>query len=367
MININAPQIGQAEIDAVVRVLKSGLLTHGIGAGPMVIEFEKSFAKYMKAKHAVAVNTGTSALHSALATVGVEAGDEIILPSFTFVATAEVVVWCRAKPVFVDIDPITYTLSPREVERAVTKKTKAIIPVDLYGMPADLAPIREIADKYGLRIVEDAAQAHGAMYRGKPPGSYADAACWSFYGSKNMTTGEGGMLTTNDDKVAELSRYIRSHGEKQKYASLMLGHNYHMPEIEAAIGSIQLKKLPKLVAKRRANAKRLTEGLKKAKSLQLPTEPNGFKCSWYLYTVRFRKASREKRDRLVGKLNEKGIGAFVCYVNPIHMMQYYRRFGEYRLLETEKASGQVFSLPVHPGVTPRQIDFISDTVLRLLK
>jgi perosamine synthetase len=367
MIHINAPQIGREEIDAVVGVLKSGVLTHGIGAGPMVTEFEKSFAKYVKAKHAIAMNTGTSALHSSLATVGVKAGDEVILPSFTFVATAEVVVWCRAKPVFVDIDPITYTVSPKAVEKAVTKKTKVIIPVDLYGMPADLEPIREIADKHGLKIVEDAAQAHGATYKGKPPGAYSDAACWSFYGSKNMTTGEGGMLTTNDDKLAELSRYIRSHGEKQKYTSLMLGHNYHMPEIEAAIGCIQLRKLPKLVAKRRANANRLTERLKRAKSLQLPTEPKGFKCSWYLYTARLKNANSEKRDKLVNKLKENGIGAFVCYVNPIHMMQYYRKFGKYRLPETEKASKQVFSLPVHPGVTPKQIDFISDTVLRLLK
>jgi dTDP-4-amino-4,6-dideoxygalactose transaminase len=366
MIQINAPQIGKEEIDAVVKVLKSGVLTHGVGAGPMVTDFEESFAKYVKVKHAVAVNTGTSALHSALVAVGVKAGDEVILPSFTFVATAEVVVWCRAKPVFVDIDPVTYTVSPRAVEKAVTKKTKVIIPVDLYGMPADLKPIREVADKHGLKIVEDAAQAHGATYMGKPVGVFADAACWSFYGSKNMTTGEGGMLTTNDDRIAELSRYIRSHGEKQKYTSLMLGHNYHMPEIEAAIGCEQLKKLPKFVEKRRANAKRLTEGLKNAKNLQLPVEPAGFKCSWYLYTAQLKNTKADKRDKVVDKLKENGIGAFVCYVNPIHMMQYYREFGVYRLPVTEKASKQVFSLPVHPGVTPKQIDFISDTVLRLL-
>jgi dTDP-4-amino-4,6-dideoxygalactose transaminase len=367
MIQINAPQIDKEEINAVVKVLKSGVLTHGVGAGPMVTEFEKSFAKYVKAKRAVAMNTGTSALHSALAAVGVKAGDEVILPSFTFVATAEVVVWCRAKPVFVDIDPVTYTMSPKAVEKAVTKKTKVIIPVDLYGMPADLKPIREIADKRGLKIVEDAAQAHGATYLGKPAGAFADAACWSFYGSKNMTTGEGGMLTTNDEKIAEFSRYIRSHGEKQKYTSLMLGHNYHMPEIEAAIGCVQLRKLPKFVAKRRANAKRLTEGLKKAKSLQLPVEPEGFKCSYYLYTAQLKNAKGDKRDKLVGKLRENDIGAFVCYMNPIHTMQYYRKFGVYRLPVTEKASKQVFSLPVHPGVTPKQIDFMSDTVLRLLQ
>jgi perosamine synthetase len=367
MIHINAPQIGQEETEAVIKVMKSGILTHGLGAGPTVTQFENAFAKSVKAKYAVAMNSGTAALHSALMTVGVKARDEVILPSFTFVATAEVVVFLRAKPVFVDIEPDTYTISPKAVARAITKKTKVIMPVDLYGLTADMRPLREIADEHGLKIVEDAAQAHGALYKGKPPGAFADAACWSFYGSKNMTTGEGGMLTTNSQEVAETPRYIRSHGEKQKYQSLMLGHNYHMPEIEAAIGYEQLKKLPNFVAKRRRNAEKLTQKLGRTTKLQLPTEPKGFKCSYYLYTVRLKNASREKRDRIVERLSQNGIGAFVCYVNPIHLMPYYRRFGKHRLPVTEKASEQVFSLPVHPGVTPKQIDFIGETVLNLLK
>jgi perosamine synthetase len=366
MIQINAPQIGKEEIDAVVKVMKSGILTQGVGAGPMVNAFENAFSKYAKAKHAVAVSTGTGALHCALAAVGVKQGDEVILPSFTFVATAEVIVFNRATPVFVDIDPETYTIVPDRVEKAITKKTKAIMPVDLYGMPAGMKAIREIADKHGLKIVEDAAQAHGATYMGKPPGAFADAACWSFYGSKNMTTGEGGMLTTNSGEVEETTRVIRSHGEKEKYMSLMLGHNYHMPEIEAAIGSVQLKKLPKFVAKRRANAKRLSAILVKSKRLQLPTEPEGFRPSYYLYTVRLKNADKEKRDKLVEKLKLEGIGAFICYLNPIHTMPYYRKFASHRLSVTETVSKQVFSLPVHPGVTPKQIDFIGETVLGLL-
>jgi dTDP-4-amino-4,6-dideoxygalactose transaminase len=366
MIQINAPQIGKEEIDAVVKVLKSGILTQGVGAGPMVTAFENAFSKYAKAKHAVAVSNGTGALHCALTAVGVKQGDEVILPSFTFVATAEVVVFNRAKPVFVDIDPETYTIVPDRVEKAITKKTKAIMPVDLYGMPADMKPIREIAEKHGLKIVEDAAQAHGATYLGKPPGAFADAACWSFYGSKNMTTGEGGMLTTNGGEIEEITRVIRSHGEKEKYMSLMLGHNYHMPEIEAAIGSVQLKKLPKFVAKRRANAKRLSAILVKSKKLQLPTEPAGFRPSYYLYTVRLKNANKEKRDKLVEKLKQEGMGAFICYVNPIHTMPYYRKFATHNLPVTETVSKQVFSLPVHPGVTPKQIDFIGETVLRVL-
>ncbi|MBX5327877.1 MAG: DegT/DnrJ/EryC1/StrS aminotransferase family protein [Candidatus Bathyarchaeota archaeon] len=366
MIPINAPQIGEEEIKAVVKVLKSGILTHGLGAGPMVTQFEKNFAAFMKAKHAIAMNTGTGALHSTLAAVGIKRGDEVILPSFTFVATAEAIVITGAKPVFVDIDPETYNISPEKIEKAITKNTKAIMPVDLYGLPANMKPIREIADKHGLKIIEDAAQAHGASYKGKPPGAFADAACWSFYASKNMTTGEGGMVTTNNDEIAETLRYMRSHGEKEKYQSLMLGHNYHMPEIEAAIGCVQLKKLPKFVAQRRENARRLTEKLKKSKKLQLPKEPEGYKHSWYLYTVRMKNAKRKQRDKIVEELKQKGIGAIVCYMNPIHLMPYYRRLGKYRLPETEKAANQVFSLPVHPGVTKEQIDFIATTVLHLL-
>lgn len=364
MIPINAPQIGEEEIKAVVKVMKSGVLTHGLGAGPMVIKFEKAFAKFVKAEHAIAVNTGTSALHLSIAGVGIKRGHEVILPSFTFVATAEVIAMVGAKPVFVDINPETYNISPEKIEKAITKKTKAIMSVDLYGLSADMQSIREIADTHGLTIIEDAAQAHGASYKRRPPGAFADAACWSFYASKNMTTGEGGMITTNDDELAEKARFMRSHGEKEKYQSLILGHNYHMPEIQATIGSIQLKKLPKFSAKRRENAKRLSAKLRKAENLQLPKEPRGYKHSWYLYTVRLKGAKGKKRDKIVETLRQKGIGAEVYYVNPIHLMPYYRKFGKHRLQETEKAAKQVFSLPVHPGVTEKQIDFIGESVLR---
>ena len=366
MISINAPQVGKEEIEAVVKVMKTGTLTNALGAGPVVKAFENAYAKYVKAKHAIAMNTGTGALHSALAAIGVKAGDEVILPSFTFVATAEVVVMAGARPIFVDIDPHTYTISPEAIEKNITKKTKAVMPVDLYGLSADMEPIREIADKHGLKIIEDAAQAHGAEYKGKPPGACANAACWSFYGSKNMTTGEGGMVTTNDDKIVETIRALRSHGEKKKYMSEMLGHNYHMPEIQAAIGIVQLKRLPKFVARRTRNAKCLSEKLKKVKRLQVPIVPEGYKHSWYLYTVRMKNAKKEQRDKVVEKLQKKGIGAVVCYVNPIHLMPFYSRFCKCKLPETEKAANQVLSLPVHPGVTPAQIDYIAETASHVL-
>ena len=367
MIPINAPQIGKEEIEAVVKVLESGVLTHGLGAGPTVTKFEKKFAKFMGAKHAIAVNTGTAALHLALAAANLKTGDEVILPSFTFVATAEVVVMAGAKPVFVDVNPETYNISPEKIEKAITKKTRAIMPVDLYGLPADMQPIKEIAEKHGLLIIEDAAQAHGAKYKGKPPGAFADAACWSFYASKNITTGEGGMVTTNDDELAEKMRFMRSHGEKEKYKSLMLGHNYHMTEIQAAIGCVQLGKLPKFLEKRRKNAEKLTSNLKNSRKLKLPTEPKGYQHSWYLYTVRLKNAKEKERDEIVEKLRQKGIDAQVYYKCPIHLMPYYSKFGKYNLPETEKAAVQVFSLPVHPGVTDEQADYISETVLHVLE
>ncbi len=367
MIPINLPKIGEEEVEAVVKVMRSGYLTSGLGAGPKVTEFEKNFAKFAGAKYAIAVNTGTAALHAAIVASGVKAGDEVILPSFTFVATAEAAVMAGGKPVFADIDPETYNLAPSAVEKAITKKTRAIVPVDLYGLSADMKPIREIAAKHKLSVVEDAAQAHGLSYMGKPPGAFADAACWSLYASKNMTTGEGGVVTTNDDKVAEVTKMVRTHGEKAKYASEMLGYNYRMSEIQAAIGVVQLEKLPNFVKKRRENASHLNEILSKSNKLCLPSEPEGGKHSWYLYTARLYNGTEAARNKLLDELHKKDIGAEAYYVNPVHQMPYYlNNFGTHKLPETEKAAKQVFSLPVHPGVTEEQVEYIGKTVLQLL-
>jgi dTDP-4-amino-4,6-dideoxygalactose transaminase len=367
LIPINLPKIGEEEIEAVVKVLRSGILTSGLGAGPTVTQFEKKFAKFAGVKHATAVNTGTAALHSAIVAAGVQQGDEVILPSFTFVATAEAVVMAGGKPVFTDINPETYNISLAEIEKNITKKTKAIMPVDLYGFAADIKPIREIAAEHGLAVVEDAAQAHGATYNGKPAGVFADAACWSLYASKNMTTGEGGVITTDSAEVAETLRLIRTHGEKAKYASLMLGYNYRMSEIQAAIGLVQLEKLSAFVAKRRENAKRLTRLLAKTDRLQLPEETKDRQHSWYLYTVRLKNAAENERNKIVEELRQKDIGAEVYYSNPVHLMPYYReRFGGRKLPETEKTAKQVFSLPIHPGVTEAQVDYIGKTLLNLL-
>ena len=367
MIPINLPNIGEEEIEAVVNVMRNGKLTSALGFGPIVTLFEENFAKFAGVKHATAVNTGTAALHSAIVAAGVKPGDEVILPSFTFVATAEAVVMAGGKPVFADIDPKTYHISLDEIENSITKKTKAIVPVDLYGFSVEAEPIKKIAAKTQLAIVEDAAQAHGATYLGKPAGVFADASCWSFYASKNMTTGEGGVITTDNDEMAETLRLIRTHGEKAKYNSVMLGYNYRMSEIQAAIGLAQLQKLPTFLVKRRKNANRLTHLLSTSDRLKLPSETEKRQHSWYLYTIRLQNSTERERNKIVAELRAKGIGAEVYYPTPVHLMTYYqRRYGRRQLPETEKAAKQVLSLPIHPRVTEKQLEYIAQTFLGLL-
>ena len=367
MIPINLPNIGEEEIQAVVQVMRSGILTNALGAGPKVSEFEKKYAQFAEVKHAIAVNTGTAALHAALMAAGIKAGDEVILPSFTFVATAEAVLLAGGKPVFTDIDPETYTLSPAAIEKNISKKTKAIIPVDLYGLPADTGAIRETVSKYNLTIIEDCAQSHGATCEGKAAGALADLACWSLYAAKNIGTGEGGVITTNSDELAERIRMVRTHGEKTKYQSLMLGTNYRMTEIQAAIGTIQLQRLPDFFAKRSQNAKKMTEKLSVSNKIKLPPDLPNRKPSWYLYTTRIIGASEEKRNTIIRQMHQKGIGADAYYPTPIDKMPYYKEnFGDFKLPETEKAAKQVISLPIHPKVTGEEIDFIAKTFLELL-
>ena len=340
MIPINLPKITEEEIVAVVKVMRSGILTTGLGAGPKVKEFEQDYAKFAGVKHAITVNTGTAALHAAIMAVGVKHGDEVILPSFTFVATAEAVVLAGGKPVFADIDPETFTLSPEAVEKALTKETKAIVPVDLYGLPADIKPIKEIAANHNLAVVDDCAQSHGATYEGRPAGAFADLACWSLYAAKNIGTGEGGVVTTDDDELAEVVRMIRTHGEKVKYQSLMLGTNYRMTEIQAAIGVVQLKKLPKFLASRTRNAERLTQILQeseKAENLVLPPQLKNRTSSWYLYTVRIKDATQTQRNKIIEQMHNKGIGAEAYYPNPVHQMPYYKQtFGNFDLPKQKK-------------------------------
>ncbi|NVM31368.1 MAG: DegT/DnrJ/EryC1/StrS family aminotransferase [Candidatus Helarchaeota archaeon] len=366
MIPVNIPLIGDEEKAAVMKVLNSGMLTQKAGKGPMAAEFEKKFSNYVKVKHSIALNSGTAALHAALLALDINLGDEVIIPSFTFVATASVALHVGAKPIFVDIDPEIYTMDPEEVKKVITPKTKAIVPVHLFGHPADMDPLKELAAKHDLVVIEDACQAHGALYKGQQVGSVGDIACFSFYPSKNMTTGEGGMLTTNNDEMAETVRMIVNHGEKEAYQTVRLGHNFRMPEVSAAIGSVQIDKLPKFIDQRKKNVQNLTALIKNNPNLQLPIIRDWAEHSWYLFTVRIlQKTISMTRDSFVSKMHEAGIGVAVYYKTPLHLIPYYKNLYNFQggeFPKTEKAAEDVVSLPVHPGLTKDQLTLIGKKV-----
>ncbi|WP_292468276.1 DegT/DnrJ/EryC1/StrS aminotransferase family protein [Methanolobus sp.] len=353
MIPIAKPQLDDAEIKAVTDVLRSGI----IAEGQHVAEFEQAFAEYTGTEHAVAVNSGTAALHAALLAHGIGKNDEVITSSFSFVATANSILFTGAKPIFADIKADTFNLDPRFIEDKITSATKAIMPVHLYGHPADMETITDIAEDHGLILIEDACQAHGATFKGKRVGSFGTGA-FSFYPTKNMTTSEGGIITTNDEKIAEKARMIRAHGSKQRYLHEMLGYNLRMTNISAAIGLVQLKKLPNYTSKRQHNAKLLTEKLSNIAGIQCPIVKENCRHSFHQYTIR-----TQNRDELSEYLKNKEIGTGIYYPIPIHRQPYYKELGyNDSLLITEKASREVLSLPVHPGVTDEDITTISNAI-----
>jgi len=369
LIRINQPFLGKEEIDSAVEVLRSGVLTDKSGMGPRVLEFERSFAKYVGAKHAIAVVNGTAALHAALLAAEVGPGDEVIVPSFTFVGAVNAIVLAGATPVFADIDKDSFCLRTDSVEEVVTRKTKAIIPTDLFGLPSDLKAATDLAKTKDMTVIEDAAQAHGAQYDGRRVGSISDMTVFSFYAAKNLTTGEGGMVTTDDDEHAQAVRMIRSHGEQRPYWTVRLGHNYHMTELSAAIGQAQLKKLPGFLERRRKNAELATQKLEMSGKLILPKEPEGRRHAWYVYTVRLRGVNAAKRNKIVDKLWNKNIEAAVYYSTPVHSTPFYRESNlarRGRLPETEKASRQVFSLPVHPRLGEEEMDYVAETLRKTI-
>jgi dTDP-4-amino-4,6-dideoxygalactose transaminase len=371
MIPINRPIFGQEEKDEVRKVLDSGIVTNRLGEGPMNKAFQEELAKFIGVKRVLTVNSGTAALHSALLAVGVKNGDEVIVPPFTFIATANVALLAGAKPVFADIEPRTYTLDPNKLKKAITKKTKAVIPVHLYGHPADMDPLMELAEDKGIYVIEDCAQSIGAEYKGKKTGSIGHMGCYSFYASKNITTGEGGAVTTNDDELAEKVWKIRRHGEKEEYQCEMLGHNYRMPEIEAAIGRVQLRKLPSFMEARTKNANALTEQLGDLTTIELPIKEEWAKHAWYLYTTRVRKQkSPIQRKDLLKQLNEHGITAAAYYESPIHLSPYYVKMFNYKrgaFPESESAAEEVMSIPCHPAVTSEDISKMTDLLASILK
>ena len=282
MIPIARPIVGDEEFASIREVLASGMLAQGV----KVKAFEQAFAEYIGRKHGIAVANGTAALHVALLAHDIKRGQDVLIPPLTFFATASTVLLCGANPVFVDIERDSYNLDPSKAARAVTKKTAAIIPVHLYGQTAEMDPILEAAKDRGIPVIEDAAQAHGAEYHGRKAGKLGDTACFSFYATKNMTTGEGGMIVTDDDAIAQKCRLLRDHGQVAKYEHVILGYNYRMTEIAAAIGLVQLKKLDGWVKQRRANARALTKGLEGIEGLVPPAEGNWMVHSYYQYVVR---------------------------------------------------------------------------------
>lgn len=344
MISIAHPSIGEEEKKAVLEVLNSGM----IAQGPKVEELEKEFAKFIGTKYAVATSSGTTALHVALLALGIGPGDEVITSPFTFIASANSILYTGARPVFIDIDEKTYNLDPALIEEKITPKTKAIMPIHLYGQSADMDKISEIAKKHNLLIIEDACQAHGATHNGKKVGSLGNAGCFSFYPTKNMTTGEGGIITTDSQDVYEKSQVFRAHGSKIKYYHEVLGFNFRLTDIGAAIGIEQLKKLPGFNLKRQENAKILTEGLKDIEGLLTPEISVGNEHVFHQYTVRF-SGFKKTRDEVNQILNEKEIGTGVHYPLPIHKQEVYKNLGYSDSLPiSEKVSQEVLSLPVHP-------------------
>lgn len=355
MINIAKPIITDEEIEAVTEVLKSGMLAQG----PKVEEFQNKFAQYSDAKYGIATSSGTTALHTALVAAGVEQGDEVITTPFTFAATSNSILYSNATPVYADIDPKTFNLNPEKIEEKITDKTKAIMPVHLYGQPADMDPILEIAEKHDLKVIEDAAQAHGSTYKGKKIGSIGDLGCFSFYPTKNMTTGEGGMVTTNDEELAEKSSMVRAHGESKRYEQSLLGYNYRMTDIAASIGLVQLKNIDQINKKRNENAEYLSEGLSDVEGITTPEIAENVTHVFHQYTIRVSK----DRDAFKDFLTQKEIGTGVHYPIVLYKQPYYQNIGlTGNCPEAELAANQVISLPVHPSLTQEELDTIISAV-----
>ncbi len=359
MIPIAKPQIGKEEKQAVLEVLESGMLVQG----PKVLEFEEKFAKYVGSKYAVATSSGTTALHLALLANEIGPGDEVITSPFSFIASANCILYVGAKPVFVDIEPDYFCINPALIKKKITKKTKAIIPIDLYGHPCQINDVKRFTLKNGLVVIEDACQAHGAEIGCRRVGSFT-TTCFSFYPTKNMTTGEGGMVTTNNRRMAEKLQLLRAHGSKVRYYHDFLGYNFRMTDIAAAIGIEQLKKLEKFNRQRINNAKYLSKKLGGVDGIIVPKVKEGCRHVFHQYTIRVTPKFGKSRDEVIEILKKNEIGFGVYYPVPIHQQKLYRKI----FVETghapslpvaEQMSKEVLSLPIHPGVTRKDLDKIA--------
>jgi dTDP-4-amino-4,6-dideoxygalactose transaminase len=350
VIHISKPDIGPAEEQAVLEVLRSGMLA----MGKKTAEFESAWAEYCGVKHAVMMASGTVASEAILRGLGIGPGDEVITVSFTFNATVSVILQAGARPVFVDVRESDFTMDPGLAEAAITPRTRAIMPVHLYGLMADMAPLEGIARRHGLALIEDAAQAHGATYRGRKAGQFGPAM-FSLYATKNLMTGEGGLATTDDDALAEKLRLYRNHGMRVRYHHDELGTNFRPTDLAAALGMAQLARLDERTEQRRRNAARLTEGLR---GYLTPQEPEGRGHVWHQYTMRF----PGERDAVVKGLTERGIGTLIYYPVPVHRQAYLQGYvpgaADLDLPVTNRLSEEVLSIPVRPNLTDDELDAI---------
>lgn len=355
MIPIARPLLGDEEKRAVIEVLESGQLAQAV----KVREFEESFACFCSVENAVATSSGTAALWIALLAHGIGPGDEVITTPFTFISSANSILYTGATPIFVDIEEDTFNIDPNLIEEAITPSTKAILPVHLFGYPCHMESILRIAEKHDLVIIEDACQAHGASIHERKVGSFG-TGCFSFYPTKNITTAEGGMITTNDALLTDRARMIRNHGMKRRYYHGILGYNFRMTEIQAAIGLVQLNKLPAWTAQRIRNAEHLTKHFQELDHVVPPLVEEGYTHVFHQYTVRI----KGDRDAAMKQLRDKGIGAEIYYPLPVHKQPVYRDLG-YRdhLAVAERASQEVLSLPVHPSLTHEDLDRIVEAMI----
>ena len=372
-IPITKPYLGEEEKQVVSQVIESGWVSQG----PKVAEFEERFAEYVGARYAVATTSCTTALHAALAVSGLGPGDEVIVPSLSFIATANSVVYCNAIPVFADIDPETCNIDVEKIEGAITKKTKAIMPVHQMGLPADLDSIQKIANKYNLIVIEDAACAIGSEYKGKKIGGHGNIACFSFHPRKIITTGEGGMITTDDPEIAARLRRFRHHGmsvsdiERHVANKIIietypdLGYNYRMTDIQAAMGLEQVKKLPFIIKTRRQIAGIYDEELSKIPYVRVPQVPTYAFHNYQSYWIELLESAPVDRNMLMSKLLEKGI-ATRRGIMAIHMEPYYKGYSRLSLPTTEKITMNTVLLPLYPTLSSEEQSYITNSLKEIL-
>lgn len=357
MIQISKPFIGEEEKRAVLEVLDSGMLVQG----PKTAKLEEKFASVCNTKFAVATSSGTTALHIALLAHGIGVDDEVITTPFTFMASASSILSTGARPIFVDIDSETFNLDPDLIEKAITAKTRAIMPVHLYGYPCNMSAIMNIAKRHNLAVIEDAAQAIGATFNGQSVGSFG-TGCFSLYATKNIMSGEGGMITTNDEEFAQRCRMMRNHGMQQRYYHDMLGFNFRMTDLHAAIGLVQIDRLSDFTAKRRANAEYFNRCIR---TVQTPSVKEGYDHVWHQYTIQVN--GERDRDTAVKQLNEAGIGTGIFYPVPVYRQKplHDLGYGDIKLPVTEQVVKKVISLPIHPLLTTADREKIVSEVNKL--